>query len=202
MDATELSPKAAEIAKCAESLLATKGYNGFSYADISEAVHISKASIHHHFPSKAELVQTVLRRYREQGRVGLAALEKQVTDPLARLQAYTGYWAACIRDGTSAFCICAMLGSELSAIPESVADEVRGHFLDLAAWLTNVLEQGAAKGIFLLRTAPESEAMALMATVHGGMLAARVYGDSEVFATVVQQSVKQLLAPLTPAPQR
>ena len=199
MDTPDLSPKAAEIALCAQSLLATRGYNGFSYADISEAVLISKASIHHHFPSKAELVQTVLRRYRAQGRVGLAALEKQVTDPLARLHAYTGYWEACIRDGSSAFCICAMLGSELSAVPELVADEVRGHFLDLAAWLTSLLEQGAAKGVFKLHAAPESEAMALMATVHGGMLAARVYGDAEVFATIVQQGVRQLLAPVRQA---
>lgn len=195
MDTPDLSPKAAEIASCAQLLLATRGYNGFSYADISEAVLISKASIHHHFPSKAELVQTVLRRYRAQGRVGLAALERQVTDPLARLHAYTGYWEACIRDGSSAFCICAMLGSEFSAVPELVADEVRGHFLDLAAWLTSLLEQGAAKGVFKLRAAPESEAMALMATVHGGMLAARVYGDAEVFATIVQQGVRRLLAP-------
>lgn len=196
MESSDLSPKAAEIAACAQSLLATRGYNGFSYADISEAVRISKASIHFHFPSKAELVETVLRRYRAQGREGLAALEKQITDPLARLHAYTGYWESCIRDGTSPFCICAMLGSELSSIPASVADEVRGHFQDLAAWLAAVLEQGAAKGVFCLRTQPKAEAMALMATVHGGMLAARVYGDPEAFATVVQQGVRQLLAPV------
>lgn len=196
MNAPTLSGKAAEIAKSAQSLLATGGYNGFSYADISEAVHISKASIHHHFPSKEELVRTVLQQYREQARNGLAALEQQVPDPLARLRAYTGYWAACIRDGTAPFCICAMLGSELSAVPASVADEVRGHFLDLAAWLTSLLEQGAANGTFLLRTAAGAEAMTLMATVHGGMLTARVYGDPELFATVVRQSIGQLLAPL------
>ena len=103
MNLPDLSPKAAEIANCAQGLLATKGYNGFSYADISEAVHISKASIHHHFPSKAELVQTVLRRYRQQGREGLAALAKQVADPLARIRAYTGYWETCIRDETAPF---------------------------------------------------------------------------------------------------
>ena len=195
MDSPDLSPKAAEIALCAQSLLATRGYNGFSYADISEAVHISKASIHHHFPSKEALVLCVLQRYRTQGRLGLAALEKQVADPLARLQAYTGYWEACIRDNTSAYCVCAMLGSELSAVPEAVADEVRGHFQDLAAWLAALLDQGVAKRIFKLRSAPQAEAMALMATVHGGMLAARVYGDAQVFGNIVQQGVKRLLAP-------
>lgn len=195
MEQMELSPKAAEIVACTQALLAAGGYNGFSYADISEAVHISKASIHHHFPSKAELVQTVLKRYREEGRRGLAALEEQIADPLAQLRAYTGYWETCIRAGTSPFCICAMLAAELSAIPDEVAVEVRGHFRDLAAWLASVLAIGAAKGSFRLRGAAESEAMALMATVHGGMLAARVHGDPEVFATIVQRGVALLLPP-------
>ncbi|REM97679.1 TetR/AcrR family transcriptional regulator, partial [Mycobacterium tuberculosis] len=51
-----LSPKAVEIVGHARSLLESGGYNGFSYADIAARVNISKASIHHHFPSKAELV--------------------------------------------------------------------------------------------------------------------------------------------------
>lgn len=193
MDSPEISPRAAEIATCARSLLAVRGYNGFSYADISAAVHISKASIHHHFPSKAELVRTVLQRHREQGRKGLAALEEQVTDPLVRLRAYTGYWEGCIRDGSSPFCIFAMLGSELAAIPDEVAIEVRGHFSDLVAWLTTTLKDGAEKGVFQLRTTPHAEAEALMATVHGGMLAARVHGDPEAFATIVHQGVGQLM---------
>ena len=35
----------------ARNLIMTRGYNGFSYADIAEAVGIRKASIHHHFPA-------------------------------------------------------------------------------------------------------------------------------------------------------
>ncbi len=189
---TELSPRAAEIDACARSLLAAGGYNGFSYADISESVHISKASIHHHFPSKAELVRTVLIRYREEARAGMAVLEQQIPDPVARLHAYTGYWAACIRDGSSSFCICAMLAAELPAIPGQVADEVRGHFLELAAWLASVLAKGAAQGVFFLQTNPEAEAKAFMATVHGAMLSARAYGDPEVFAAVVQSLMHRL----------
>lgn len=122
----------------------------------------------------------------------MAALENTIADPLAQLQAYTGYWEACIRDGTSSFCVCAMLAAELPMLPEQVADEIPGHFLELAAWLASVLARGAAKGIFHLRAGPESEAMALMATVHGAMLSARAYGDQKVFATIVQAGVGQL----------
>lgn len=189
---TQLSPRAAEIVACARALLAGGGYNSFSYADISETVRISKASIHHHFPSKAELVRTVLALYREEARLGMAALERQLPDPVAQLHAYTGYWAACIRDNSSPFCICAMLAAELPVIPDEVADEVRGHFSDLAAWLASVLARGASQGVLFLQTSPETEAMAFMATVHGAMLSARAYGDPEVFATVVQPLMRRL----------
>jgi len=195
MDQTNLPPKAAEIVACARSLLAEGGYNGFSYANISDAVRITKASVHHHFPSKAELVRTVIKLYREEGRRGMAAIEEQIADPLGQLRAYTGYWEDCIRDGTSSFCICAMLASELSAIPDEVASEVRGHFRDLATWLASLLTRGAANGTFRLRGAAETEAMGLMATVHGAMLAARVHGDPQVFAAIVQRGVELLLPP-------
>ncbi|HEY6773683.1 MAG TPA: TetR/AcrR family transcriptional regulator [Oxalicibacterium sp.] len=189
----ELSPRAVEIVSCAQSLMMTGGYNGFSYADIAESVGISKASIHHHFPTKAELVRAVLKRYREEGRKGMAALEQAIADPLAQLQAYTNYWETCIRDGSASFCVCAMLAAELTVIPELVADEIRGHFRDLAEWLTRILERGAANGVFHLRTAAEREAMAFMATVHGAMLSARAYGDPEIFAAIVQSNVGRLM---------
>jgi TetR/AcrR family transcriptional regulator, transcriptional repressor for nem operon len=192
---TELSARASEIAACARALLVRGGYNGFSYADISTAVQISKASVHHHFPSKAELVRTVVARYREEARAGLDALSRQVPDPLARLQAYTGYWASCMHDDSSSFCICAMLASELSTVPREVADEVRGHFLDLTAWLASVLASGAAQGRFVLHSSPESEAMGFVATVHGAMLSARAYGDPEAFNAVVQPLLRRLAAP-------
>lgn len=192
---TELSARASEIAACARALLVKGGYNGFSYADISSSVQISKASIHHHFPSKTDLVRTVVARYREEARAGLDALNRQVPDPLARLEAYVGYWAGCMRDDSASFCICAMLASELPTIPREVADEVRGHFLDLTAWLASVLASGAAQGRFVLRSSPESEAMTFMATVHGAMLSARAYGDPEAFSAVVQPLLRRLAAP-------
>ena len=189
----ELSPKAAEIVACARALLARGGYHSFSYADISEAVHIRKPSVHHHFPSKAELVQTVLVLYRQEARAGLATLKQQVPDPVAQLQAYTGYWAACIRDGTSPLCICAMLAAELPAIPEQVAAEVSGHFKDLAAWLTSVLATGAAQGAFTLQASADAEGLTFLSTVHGAMLSARAYADPEIFARIIQPLLQRLI---------
>ena len=189
---TDLSPRAEQIVASAQTLLASGGYNSWSYAHISEMVNISKASIHHHFSTKAELVQTVVSRHREDTLAGISTLTQHVPDPLAQLQAYTGHWAARIGDASSSVCICTMLAADMPAIPSQVAEEVRGHFLDLTAWVSSVLTTGAEQGIFTLTAAPETEAMAFVATVHGAMLSARVYGDPQVFALIVQPLIRRL----------
>ncbi|SHH09357.1 TetR/AcrR family transcriptional regulator [Pollutimonas bauzanensis] len=190
----ELSPRAVEIAEQTKLLLAAGGYNGFSYADVSDRVHIGKASIHHHFPSKAELVQTVVARHREQAREGMAALDRQLDDPLARLEAYTGYWSMCIRERTMSICICAMLAAELPIIPKEIAQEVHGYFEDLTAWLATVLEEGATKGQFNLRDSAFIEAQTFMSTIHGAMLTARAFDKPEVFETISRAAISQLSA--------
>ena len=68
-----VSSTADEILRCARSLIIGGGYNGFSYADISGVVGIRKASIHHHFPSKIDLVRAVLQRHDEEAAAGEAA---------------------------------------------------------------------------------------------------------------------------------
>lgn len=188
----ELSPRATEIAEHTKLLLAAGGYNGFSYADVSNRVHIGKASIHHHFPSKADLVLTVVKRHREQSRDGLAALDRQLDDPLARLAAYTEYWSECIREGTSSMCICAMLAAELPILPQEVANEVHGYFDDLTAWLATVLEQGIVKAQFNLRDSALVEAQAFMSTVHGAMLTARALNNPESFQAISRAAISQL----------
>ena len=89
------------ILQTAKTLISDRGYSAFSYADISEAVHISKASIHHHFPTKAILVVCVLKAHRERLMHGTQSLTQQVKDPLARLQAYVHHWEGCIRNNNA-----------------------------------------------------------------------------------------------------
>lgn len=191
----DLSPKAAEIVAHARVLLAEGGYNGFSYADISARINISKASIHHHFPSKAELVRTVVVLYRTEAREGLALLDRQLGDPLKALNAYVDYWSSCITGGTASFCICAMLAAESPMIPPEIAEEVRGHFQDLSGWLATTLEKGVSQGQFRLQGASADEARAFMASVHGAMLAARGFGDGQAFVALSRLAVARVVAP-------
>ncbi|MRW84483.1 TetR family transcriptional regulator [Pseudoduganella sp. FT26W] len=187
------SDTANRILDTAQHLIVTRGYNAFSYADIAEVVSISKPSIHFHFATKAELVRQLLLRYRETVQVNLAQLAVQVPDPVAQLRAYAGHWEKCIRDDTAPFCLCAMLASELLSLPSDVAVEVKLYFGDLADWLTHTLEKGAAQGQLVLPRGAAVEAESFMASAHGAMLSARVFGDADVFVRIVGEAIDRLL---------
>ncbi|MBK1880841.1 TetR/AcrR family transcriptional regulator [Luteolibacter pohnpeiensis] len=189
---TNLSSTADSILSSARELIVAGGYNGFSYADISAQVGIRKASIHHHFPSKAGLVVALVSRYRKEAEAGLAQLEQHVKNPIDQLKAYTGYWEKCIADATAPFCICALLASQIPVLPEEVVIEVRSHFQMLSKWLTRVIERGEELGDLKLSSSAQTEAEKFMATLHGAMLSARAYGDASIFSTIVHALIDRL----------
>ena len=188
----KLSSTADDILQCAHALIVKGGYNGFSYADIAEVIGIRKPSIHHHFPSKSDLVKTLVARHLGQTQEGFNKLERAVPDPLEQLRAYVEHWKRCISDSSVSFCVCALLANELPVLPEEVVREVRAYFRFLSAWLTAVLERGASQGRFVLSSTPATEAEVFMATVHGAMLSARAYGDGEMFGRIMDPQLQRL----------
>ena len=50
-----MSQRQSEILMLAGEMIQTKGYDSFSYNDLSLRLGIRKASIHHHIPKKQEL---------------------------------------------------------------------------------------------------------------------------------------------------
>ena len=47
----------------AEQAARASGFDGFSYADLAEAVGVRKASIHYYFPKKSDLSLAIMERY-------------------------------------------------------------------------------------------------------------------------------------------
>ncbi len=91
------------IRTAAHKLMIERGYSAFSYADISAAVGITKASIHHHFPTKAGLAVEVLTMHQERLEQAMGLLDDEIRDPLMRLTAYVQHWEQCIRDRSMSF---------------------------------------------------------------------------------------------------
>ncbi len=181
-----------QILDCARTLLVDGGYNSFSYADIAAVVGIRKASIHHHFPAKADLVRKLVGRYRGEAEAGLAAIAASVPDPCDQLRAYVEYWRVCIAEARPSYCICVMLAGELPSLPEPVAAEVRAHFRSLAAWLGGVMARGDAAGSVRLVDAIGTEAELFVATVHGAMLSARAHNAPALFGMITAPLLRRL----------
>ncbi|WP_372088319.1 TetR/AcrR family transcriptional regulator (plasmid) [Tistrella mobilis] len=183
-----------DILRCARTLVVAGGYNGFSYADIAAVVGIRKASIHHHFPGKVDLVRALVVQYRDEAEAGLAALARHHPEPLDQLRAYIGFWEGCIGDGSLSFCVCALLACEIPVLPPEVAQEVTAYFRRLSAWLAAVMDQGAAGGTMVLAAPPRVAAESFMATVHGAMLSARACGDPAIFGMITRPLIDRLAA--------
>ena len=191
---SKLSNTAEQIVACARGLIVAGGYNGFSYADIAEVVGIRKASIHHHFPNKVDLVKALVLQHRSATEEGLGHLQQAIADPVEQLRAYIQHWSKCIEDLSAPFCVCALLAGELPILPEEVAIEVRAYFRFLSDWLASVLDQGMRQGTLRSAYTPQVEAEIFMATVHGAMLSARAYGNGVMFGTIASAQLDRYLS--------
>src|ERR1035438_6204275 len=87
-------PTAAAMAilDVAERLAQTRGYNGFSYADIAAQLGVTKASLHYHFRTKATLGRALIERYRALFGVALDAIDHEANEPHEKLQQYVGLY--------------------------------------------------------------------------------------------------------------
>jgi TetR/AcrR family transcriptional regulator, transcriptional repressor for nem operon len=186
---------AGRIVEAGRQFIMRRGYAGFSYADIAEAIVIRKASIHHHFPSKTDLVVEVVKQSQAGFDAQIGALEAEGADAPAQLHAYVDYWERCIADDSAPFCVAGTLGAELPALPDEVAQAVRAHFGDITAWLERALASGEKAGTITLTSSVQTEAATFVSLIYGAMLAARAYGNSAVFKTVADNALERLLKP-------
>ncbi len=186
---------AERILEMANTLLIERGYSAFSYADIADSVNIRKASIHHHFPTKAGLVVAALRRHRAKISEAMKALDEHIENPLVRIRSYFKYWEGCIGDQTLSFCIGALLGAEAPSLPEDVRAEVRLHFSMLTDWFERTLKAGVRAQSVYLQDAVATEAQMLIAVLHGAMLAARATGNRDVFRSLSKAALHRIAPP-------
>ena len=92
------------ILDIAERLVQSRGYNGFSYADVASELGITKAALHYHFPGKAELGESLIIRYTERFLQALTAIDSEATPAPEKLQAYCAITAP---PWPSSACVCA-----------------------------------------------------------------------------------------------
>src|SRR5271166_4150384 len=111
-----MADTAERILDTAQALAQVRGYNGFSYADISAEVAITKASIHHHFPSKAQLAEALIDRYRQRFAAARQEAGDAAAGPRDRLAGYARLYAEVFTDG-GRMCLCGVFAADAASLP-------------------------------------------------------------------------------------
>ena len=114
------------ILDVAERLVQTRGFNGFSYADIAAELEITKPALHYHFANKAELGRALVVRYTDRFAQALIQANGSLHDAATRLATYTQIYVDVICRGR--MCLCGMLAAEYQTLPAPVQQAVIGFF--------------------------------------------------------------------------
>jgi TetR/AcrR family transcriptional regulator, transcriptional repressor for nem operon len=185
----ELSTTAVQILDAAQELVQTRGFNAFSYRDLAERVGIRTASIHYHFPAKADLGRALMDRYRNGVLGALAEIDAQGGSAPEKLRGYAGILEGVLGCGDR-FCLGGMLASDFATLPAEVQHEVSRFIEGNERWLERVLAEGRAAGTLGFEGSPAAVATALFSGLEGAMLVARSCGDPDRY----RQSATWLLS--------
>jgi TetR/AcrR family transcriptional repressor of nem operon len=174
-----------------ERLVQVRGFNGFSYADVAAELSLTKASLHYHFPSKADLGEAIIARYAERFADALACIDADGAAAPAKLAAYADLYAAVLRE--ERMCLCGMLAAEYETIPSPIRGAVVRFLDDNEAWLTLVLEQGRREGSLSFVGSTAVLARSIVSGLEGALLIARPYRALERFETAAAQLLASLV---------
>ncbi len=180
------------ILEIAEHLVQARGFNAFSYADMADALGVTKASVHYHFPTKARLGERLIERYRASFVAALNRIDASDRGAGHRLRAYANIYAEVLE--SNRMCLCGMMAAEYATLPEPMQAAVRTFFDVNETWLANVLLLGRKSGELSFGGSPIGAARVLVATLEGAMLLARAQGDPARLRSAASRAITGLLA--------
>lgn len=164
------SDRRTQILDLAQSLIQTQGYNAFSFKDLAQGVGIRTASVHYHFPSKAELGAQVMQRYRDQLQDSFAAWDT-LPDAPARLRAFVDSYRQTQARG--AICLCGSLASDIGTLDAPIREPVQDYLGQSEVWLAACIQGGLDSGTLHSPLPAETLAKGLLASLQGALILSR-----------------------------
>jgi TetR/AcrR family transcriptional repressor of nem operon len=167
-----------QILAAAAGRFRERGFDGISVAELMKEVGLTHGGFYGHFSSKEELTAlAVLRAMNNAAARWQKVIDEAPGDPLEAIAEY--YLSMRHHDHPEAGCLFAALGSELARQPSSVRDSVaegQERFFDLLARILPGRTKAARK----------KKAVAIFASMVGGMILARSVSDPELRREILQ----------------
>lgn len=180
-----IADTAERILDIVEELIQTRGYNAFSYSDVASRIGIRTASIHYHFPAKADLGRVVIERYSAKLAELARVAEGGESDLWRILDRYLEPFLE-FADTAERICLCGALAGEYGALPQDMRDLVAEFFAEHEAWLAKLFERGQEAEVFAFTADPDVLGRAFFSALQGGLLVGRTAGGREQLDACVE----------------
>ena len=177
-----------QILDVAERIVRTRGFNGFSYADVAAEIGIRKASLHYHFPTKTDLGLKLITRFSESVLEALEEIAATYSSNLTRLREYARIYEGSLHDNK--MCLCGMFAAEHESISTPMQQAITEFFNCHEQWLENVLEQGRKSGELSFNGSAVEHGRLIVANLQGALLIAKSLGSTERLAGIASNLVE------------
>ena len=138
-----MSSRANQILDHAEREMRKGGPDAVSFRDIATAIGIKSASVHYHFPTKPDLTSAVVKRYAARFIEALGDPSDPTETPRKRLKRLVDAYIEAYEADAST-CLCAVLGSVATTLPDQTQTEIALFFKALEDWTARAMEGGTA----------------------------------------------------------
>jgi TetR/AcrR family transcriptional repressor of nem operon len=184
------SDTAIRVLEIGERLVQTRGYNGFSYADIATELGVTKASLHYHFPSKGDLGEALIARYAERFAAALDDIEGAGLLARAELDAYVALYRGVLQNDR--MCLCGILAGEHQTLPQPMRDALIRFFNANETWLVALLDRGRLDGSISVQGPSVDTARLVLSSLEGAMLVARANADIARFDSTARSLISSI----------
>ena len=176
-----------EIIHLSDRLIRDKGFNGFSFHDISRAIGIKTASIHYHFPTKGDLgVATIKEQWKS-----LETLKDSLANksPLQKLNGFFSIYEKAKSE--KMVCLVGSLATDLNTVDKKIKVELTSLAAEILLWLTETLEEGKLKKVFHFNGSARTKALMIITNMLGIVQLMRLTGQPD-FDVVKHNILKEL----------
>jgi TetR/AcrR family transcriptional regulator, transcriptional repressor for nem operon len=166
-----------KIMELGENLIRTKGYNAFSYQDISSELGIKNAAVHYYFPAKENLgtsiIKTNIQRFEEM----INNMRSRGFDDWQQLDTFVKIYTKSHRE--QKLCIIGSLGADFNTLSEPTQTELRKMTEIILNWLSGLLASGKEKKIFKFNEEPQYKAFLIFTSLIASLQVSRILGKPD-----------------------
>jgi AcrR family transcriptional regulator len=169
----------------AAHLLMSRGFNGFSYRDISSHLGVKNAAVHYHFPAKIDLALALIEGYRKTLRKGSSEFMAYGGSAAQQME---GLFAFTSKQCLAGRCICPFgaFSIDYAGLPDDIRKATESFMGESIKWLTKVLEVGRDQDEFAFKGDAGPRALAILASLQGARQMARIHGFGILDDVVLQ----------------